>query len=105
MHQPVYFIDQGRPLADEPLTHPVQRVEILLVDVLEGDKAHGRPCHRFGNGLGIAPIVCVRLHVGLDKLGSHAFDLMALNVPVGVKVRLGPGQPRRAGGRLPRPVR
>jgi hypothetical protein len=36
MHQPVYCIDQGRPLADEPLTHPVQRLEILLVDVLAG---------------------------------------------------------------------
>jgi len=72
------FIDQSRPLADEPLTYPVQRLDILLVDVLDGNKAHGRPCHRFSNGLGIAHVVFVRLHVGLNKLGRHEFDLVAL---------------------------
>jgi hypothetical protein len=47
---------------------------------------HGRPCHRFRDSLGIAHIVFVRLHVGLDKLGRHAFDLVYLVAPLACPV-------------------
>src|SRR5262249_24831814 len=30
------------------------------------------------NGLGLTPIVVVRLHIGLDQLGRHAFDVVSL---------------------------
>jgi hypothetical protein len=82
MHQSMPCIDQSRPLADEPLTHPVQRLEILLVDVLDGNTAHGRPRHGFSDSRGVAPIVCMRLHGGLDTRGRHACDLVPLVAPV-----------------------
>jgi len=73
MYHSMPCIDQSRPLADEPLTHAVQRLDILLVHVLDGHKAPGRPRHRFRDRFGITHIVFVRLHVGLDKLRRHAF--------------------------------
>ena len=78
VHQPVHFIDQGRPLAYEPLAHAMERLDILLVDVLGRHKAHGRPRHRFRDGLGIAHVVFVRLDIRLDKLGRHELDLVAM---------------------------
>ena len=48
------------------LTKPL---DILLVGtLLDGYKAHGRPRSRLSDSLGIAHIVLVRLHKGLDEL-------------------------------------
>src|SRR5215471_13237842 len=78
MQQPVHFVDQGRPLADQPLTHPVQRLDILLVDLLDGHKAHRRPRHRFRDRLGVTHIILVRLDKGLDELGCQELDCVAM---------------------------
>jgi hypothetical protein len=78
VHQSVHVIDQGCPLAHEPLTHSVQGLEIWLVDVLGWDNTHGRARHRFSDGLGITPIVLVRLDTWRDELGRHALDLVAM---------------------------
>src|SRR6266568_1860076 len=78
VHQPVHFIHQGRPLAYEPLAHAMERLDILLSDVLDRHKAHGRTRHRFRDGLGITAVVFVRLDVWLDKLRSHELHLVAI---------------------------
>jgi hypothetical protein len=56
----------------------MQRLEILLVHLLDRDKTHGRPRHRFANGFGIGWIILVRLHIGLHKLGRNEFHGMAM---------------------------
>ena len=69
----MHCIHQGRPLGDEPLTHAMERLDILLVDVLDRHKAHGRTRHRFRDGLGIATAVFVRLTYGLTNCGAMSF--------------------------------
>src|SRR2546422_6782740 len=59
---------QGCPLAYEPLAHAMERLNVLLIDVLGRHKAHGRTRHRFRDGLGIAAVVFMRLDVRLDEL-------------------------------------
>jgi len=44
---------QGRPCADEPLAHAMERWDIMLVAVLERHKTPGGPCHRCRDGLGM----------------------------------------------------
>src|SRR5262249_49059126 len=78
MHQSMHFIDQSRPFADAPLTHAMERLDILLVDVLDRHKAHGRTRHRFRDGLGITAVVFVRLDIRLHELGRHELHLVAM---------------------------
>src|SRR5262245_10695225 len=78
LHQSMHFIHQGRPLADEPLTHAMERLDILLVDVLDLHQAHGRTRHRFRDRLGITAVVFIRLDVRFDKLGRHELDLVPM---------------------------
>lgn len=74
----MYFINQSRPCADEPFTHPVQRLDILLVDVFGRHKAHGRPRHGFRDNLGVTHIILVRLDKGLDELGCQELDVVPM---------------------------
>src|SRR6267143_929304 len=68
---------QGCPRAYEPLAHAMERLDVLLVDVLDRHKTHGGPRHRFRDGLGITAVVLVRLDVRLDALWGHALHLVA----------------------------
>jgi hypothetical protein len=52
----------------------VQRLEVLLLHLLEGDKTHGGPRHGFTDRFGIRRIMLVRLHIRFDKLGGDQFD-------------------------------
>src|SRR6266705_4746264 len=56
----------------------MERLDILLIDVLDRHKAHGRTRHRFRDGLGIAAVVFVRLDIRLHELGRHALHLVAM---------------------------
>jgi hypothetical protein len=56
----------------------MERLDILLVDVLGRHKAHGRTRHRFRDGLGIAAVVFIRLDVRFDKLRCHELHLVAI---------------------------
>src|SRR4029434_1070314 len=78
VHQSVHFIHQRCPLAYEPLAHAMERLDVLLVDVFDRHKAHGRTRHRFRDGLGITAVVFVRLDVRLNKLRSHQLHLVAI---------------------------
>src|SRR5215510_14363714 len=78
VQQSVHFIHQGRPRAYESLAHAMERLDILLVDVLDRHKAHGRTRHRFRDRLGIAAVVFIRLDVRLDELRCHELHLVAI---------------------------
>src|SRR5215468_7963977 len=51
------LIDDAGALPDQPLAHPVQRLQVKLIGRLGGDKLHRRALHRFSDRLGIAEIV------------------------------------------------
>jgi hypothetical protein len=59
-----YLIDNGGALADQPLTHAVQGLQVELIDSLGGNKPHSWALHRLRDGLGITEVVLLlRAHV------------------------------------------
>ena len=58
------LIDDAGALADQPLTHAVQRLQIKLVGILCGDEIHRRTLHRLGNCLGIAEVIFLSSEYG-----------------------------------------
>ena len=46
----------------------MRRLDILLLDGLDGDEAHAGAAHRFTDGLGIVSVVLVALDVRFDEL-------------------------------------
>src|SRR5262249_12377937 len=74
----MHLIHQGRPLAHEPLTHAMERLEVLLVNGLDRHKAHGRTRHRFRASLGIAAVIFIGLDVRLDELWCHELHRVAI---------------------------
>jgi hypothetical protein len=48
-----HLIDQGRTFADHLVPDPMKSLNVHLIDALDWHKPHRRPCHRFGNRLGI----------------------------------------------------
>jgi hypothetical protein len=71
MKQPTDLIDEGRARFHQPLTDPMQGLEVLLRDLLDRHEAHRRPGNGLPNGFGIRHIVLVRFDIGFDKLGRH----------------------------------
>src|ERR1044071_102638 len=53
-------IDDGGSLYDEPLAHPVQRQQRLLLGALHRHEAHARARHRLANRLGVVAVVLAR---------------------------------------------
>jgi hypothetical protein len=51
------LIGDGGALADQPLPHAVQCLQVELIRGLGGHELHGRSMHRLGNGLGIAEVI------------------------------------------------
>src|SRR5262244_3661428 len=56
----------------------MERLDVLLVDVLDRHKTHGGPRHRFRDGLGITAVVFIRLDIRLHELGRHELHLVAI---------------------------
>ena len=56
------LIDDAGALADQPLAHPMQRLQIELVGRLGGDEFHRRALHRLGNRLRVAEIGFLRTY-------------------------------------------
>ena len=59
-----YLIDNGGALADQPLTHAVQGLQVELIDGLGGNEPHSWALHRLGDGLGITEVVLLSLLYG-----------------------------------------
>jgi hypothetical protein len=55
----------------------MERLAIVLLDVLGRHKAHGGPRHRCRDGRGSTAVVCVRLDVRLDTVRRHALHRVA----------------------------
>ena len=49
--------------------HPMDRLDILLLDFLDRDITHRGALCRFADGLGVRCVVLVGLHEGLEELG------------------------------------
>ena len=73
------LVRERRPGPDEARAHPVQGLKVKLPLRLELDEAHGGPARGFGNRLGIAVVVLLRLHVGPHILRRHQADAVALS--------------------------
>jgi hypothetical protein len=56
-HEGTNLVDDAGPLAHQPVTHPVQRLQVELIDRLGGDKSHRRPQHRLGDRFRVAKII------------------------------------------------
>ena len=56
--------DDTRALADQPLPHAVQRLQVELIGGLRRHELHRRPLHRLGNRLRITEVVLLSLRVG-----------------------------------------
>ena len=65
------LIDDAGALADQPLPHPVQCLQVELISGLGSDELHRGPLYRLGNRLGIAEVVLLSLRVGPYVLGRH----------------------------------
>jgi len=48
------LVDDAGALADQPLTHPMQRLQIELLGRLGGDEFHRRALYRLGDCFGVA---------------------------------------------------
>ena len=59
---PTFFL--AGALADQPLAHPVQCLQVELVRSLGGDESHGRALYRLGDCFGVAKVVLLPLRQG-----------------------------------------
>src|SRR6266480_2159261 len=66
--QPTNLVDQLCPAADKSRPHPMQALQILLLDSLGRNEAHARPADSFADRLRIVGVVLLRLHIGLHEL-------------------------------------
>ena len=71
------LIDDASALADEPLTHAVERLQIELFDRLRRDELHGWPLHRLGDRLGITEVILLPLRVGSHVFCRHQPGIMS----------------------------
>jgi hypothetical protein len=58
------LIDDAGALADQTLTHSVQRLQIELIDRLRRDELHGRALYCFSDRLRITEVVLLSLRIG-----------------------------------------
>src|SRR4030095_1013168 len=65
----------------------MERLDVLLGDVLDRHKAHGRTRHGCRDGLGITAVVFVRLDIRLDALRCPELDLVAIRADASRPVR------------------
>ena len=65
------LIDDAGALADQPLPHPVQCLQVELFGGLGSDELHCGPLYRLGNCLGIAEVVLLSFRVGPHVLRRH----------------------------------
>jgi hypothetical protein len=56
------LIDHGSTLAHQNGTHPMDGLDIFLLDRLNADKAYRRPTCGLNDCLGVVAVVLVRLH-------------------------------------------
>ncbi len=89
------LVDLGGALFDGLTTHAVNGLEILLLDALDGDEAHGGPLRRLGDRFGIRRAILVGLDERLDELRADQLHLVATSLEGARTVVSTPWQPGR----------
>src|SRR5215472_7505583 len=70
------LIDDAGALADQPLPHAVQRLQVKLAGGLRRHKLHRRPLYRFGDRLRIAEVILLSLGIRAHILRRHQPGIM-----------------------------
>src|SRR5262245_31116337 len=65
------LVDDAGALTDQPLPHPVQRLQVELLGGLRRHELHRRALHRLGDRLGIAEVVLLPSRVRTHIFGWH----------------------------------
>ena len=71
------LIGDAGALADQPLSHAVQRLQVELIRGLCRHPLHRRPLHRLGDRLRVAEVVLLSLRIGPDVLRRHQPGIVA----------------------------
>ena len=71
------MIDDAGALADQPLAHTVQRLQVELIGGLRRHELHRRPLHRLGNRFCVTEVVLLSLRVGPHVLCRHQTGIVA----------------------------
>jgi hypothetical protein len=74
------LVDLRRALSYGQATHPMDSLNILLPDLLDGNKAHIGALGCFTDRLRIRRVMLVGFHVGLDELRRNQFHLMTVRL-------------------------
>jgi hypothetical protein len=70
------LVDDAGALANQPLTHAMQRLQVELVARLDGHELHRRPLHRLGDRFGIVEVVLLTFGIGAHVSRRHQPSLM-----------------------------
>src|SRR5262249_4421185 len=65
------LIDDASALTDQPLTHPVERLQIELLGGLCCDELHRRALHRLGDRFGVPEVILLSLRIRAHVLRRH----------------------------------
>jgi hypothetical protein len=71
------LIGDAGALADQPLPHPVQRLQVELLDRFGRDKLHRGALHGFRNRFRVAEVVLLSLRIGPHVLRRHQPSVVA----------------------------
>ena len=71
------LVDDAGALADQPLAHAVQRLQVELFCGLRCDELHRRALNRLGDRLGVAEVVLLSLRIGAYVLRRHQPRIVA----------------------------
>jgi hypothetical protein len=71
------LIDDASALADQSLTHTMQRLQVELVGGLRRHKLHRWTLHRLGNRLRVAEIILLPLGIWPHVLRRHQSGIVA----------------------------
>jgi hypothetical protein len=65
------LIGDAGALADQPLPHSVQRLQVELVDGFRRDKSHRGTLHGLGNRFRVAEVILLSFRIGPHVLRRH----------------------------------
>jgi hypothetical protein len=71
------LVDDAGTLADQPLPHPAQGLQVELIGRLRRHELHRRPLHRFGNCLRVTEVVLLALGIRPHVLRRHQPGVVA----------------------------
>ncbi len=80
------MIGDAGALADQALTHTVQRLQVELICGLRRHELHRRPLHRLGDRLRIAEVVLLSLRIGAHVLRRHQPSVVAKHLQLATEM-------------------